>query len=640
MSNIVSIKIGYVFKNANSYITQTYTIMKEKIYIIIILGLLIFFPQLSKAQNIRYISELQRLIDSNIAYDSIAPIDSVILWGQQVSPELERGNKSEMFFRVKRMVVSLYALRGDIGQAIDEARLMYEKAEELNYDLGFALSSVAIGDAYFCSNMPEQAINSYKEAISYPVKKSRNYFYKESTIINLISLLLANGEMQEVEKYREMLTAIQLGSSPNTSSQLLAFAVDVAYYIKKGNLEKAGESFKSAEQVYMQNNQPYLRATYLFMKGEYNEAIGNYEIALQCYDTILKGIKQKMRSINYLHLAYIKANLLEKMGNKKEAVPVYEEISMITDSIVAPSYAHRINTLRASFRENRMKVDLESERNRLFMEIILLGTGVLAIIVYLTFYISKQNKQIAASRVRLEQSQRALENAIQTKSLFLSNMSHEIRTPLSAISGFSALLTDKGLDRDTRRQCGEVIQQNSDLLLKLINDVIDLSNLGLGKMKFKLGYYDAIAICHNVIETVNKVKQTQAEVIFKTSLDALKLYTDDSRLQQLLINLLINSTKFTASGSITLEVSRQSDTTALFSVTDTGCGIPLEQQSKIFNRFEKLNEGVQGTGLGLSICQLIIERIGGTIWIDSEYISGCRFYFTHPINPTKQGKEL
>lgn len=286
-----------------------------------------------------------------------------------------------------------------------------------------------------------------------------------------------------------------------------------------------------------------------------------------------------------------------------------------------------------------MKVDNESERNRLYLEIILLGSGVLAIIVYLAFYISKQNKQIAASRVRLEQSQRALENAIQTKSLFLSNMSHEIRTPLSAISGFSALLTDKGLDMDTRQQCGEVIQQNSDLLLKLINDVIDLSNLGLGKMKFKFGYYDAITICHNVIETVNKVKQTQAEVLFRTSLDFLELYTDDSRLQQLLINLLINSTKFTSSGSITLEVSRGSDITALFSVTDTGCGIPLEQQNKIFNRFEKLNEGVQGTGLGLSICQLIIERIGGKIWIDSEYVSGCRFYFTHPIKPTKQGKE-
>lgn len=613
--------------------------MRKKIYILFILELFVLFSQNTMAHNTGHVSELQRLIDNNIAYDSIAPIDSVILWGQQVSPELERENKNELFFRVRRLVVSLYALRGDIGHAIDEARGMYEKAEALNYDLGIALSSVAIGDAYYCSNMPDQAINSYREAISYPVKNANNYFYKESTITNLITLFMAKGEMQEVEKYREMLKNMQSGNAPNASSQFLANAIDVSYYILKNDLQKADESLRKAEQIYMQDNQPYLRTTYLFVKGEYNEAIGNYKVALQCYDAILKGVKRKMRSINYLHVAYAKADLLAKMGNKKDAVPIYEEISTITDSIVAPSYAHRINSLRASFRENRMKVDNETELNRLFAEAILAGVCMLGVIVYLVWYIGKQNKKTAKSRIRLEQSQRELENAIQTKSLFLSNMSHEIRTPLSAISGFSAILTDKGLDKDTRQQCGEVIQQNSDLLLKLINDVIDLSNLNIGKMKFKLNYYDAITICHHVIETVNKVKQTQAEVLFKTSLDSLQLYTDDSRLQQLLINLLINSTKFTPSGSITLEVSRQSDTTALFSVTDTGCGIPPEQQSKIFNRFEKLNEGMQGTGLGLSICQLIIEHIGGTIWIDPAYTSGCRFYFTHPINPTEQGKE-
>ena len=228
---------------------------------------------------------------------------------------------------------------------------------------------------------------------------------------------------------------------------------------------------------------------------------------------------------------------------------------------------------------------------------------------------------------------------MKTKSLLLSNMSHEIRTPLTALSGFSGLLTEQELDAETRRQCGEIIQQNSELLLKLINDVIDLSNLEVGNMKFKFDFHDAVVIGANVIDTVNRVKQTQAEVRFVTPLQSLKIYTDDARLQQLLINLLINATKFTPSGSIVLEIQQQSEDMALFSVTDTGCGIPLEQQGKIFNRFEKLNEGVQGTGLGLSICQLIIERIGGRIWIDSEYTDGCRFYFTHPIHPVGKGKE-
>ncbi len=155
----------------------------------------------------------------------------------------------------------------------------------------------------------------------------------------------------------------------------------------------------------------------------------------------------------------------------------------------------------------------------------------------------------------------------------------------------------------------------------------------MSKLVFNFKKCDAVVICRNVIDTVRKVKQTQADVHFVTTLESLPLLTDDSRLQQLLINLLINATKFTTEGSITLEIRKESDDTAVFSVTDTGCGIPPENQGRIFNRFEKLNEGAQGTGLGLSICQLIVEQIGGRIWIDPEYTAGARFVFTHPIKP-------
>ena len=176
-------------------------------------------------------------------------------------------------------------------------------------------------------------------------------------------------------------------------------------------------------------------------------------------------------------------------------------------------------------------------------------------------------------------------------------MSHEIRTPLNALSGFSSILTEESIDNETRKQCSDIIQQNSELLLKLINDVIDLSSLEVGKMKFKYERCDAVAICRNVIDMVEKIKQTNANVRFSTSLHSLELTTDNARLQQLLINLLINATKFTPQGSITMELEKQTEDIALFSVTDTGCGISPENQNKIFNRFEKLNENAQGTGL-------------------------------------------
>ena len=613
--------------------------MKRKIYILFAISLLIgMLPLHSANSDNGHLSTLKRLIDNNIAYDSLAPMDSVIVWGQQISPILEKDNKMELSFSIRQLVVYLYSLRGDIGNAIDEAREMYEKAETMKYDLGMALSSAAIGDAYFCSNMPEEAIASYKEAIRYPATPSDNNYYKEMTILKLIQILILKEKTQEAEKFRKLLSESK-SIHTNQTLQFLTFATDVSYYIQKNDLPNAHDCLLQAEQIYLSDKQPYYNTTYNYMQGRYNAAIGNHTLALQYYDNILTDIRQKMRSIIYLQMAYIKANLLIEMNHKEEAARLYEEISMITDSVVAPSYAHRINNLRASYEENRMKVENKAEFNRIFLEGIVIGIIVLGAMIYLVIHIVKQNKKIAESKIRMEQSRLNAENAMQTKSLFLSNMSHEIRTPLSALSGFSSLLTEQALDEETRRQCGDIIQQNSDLLLKLINDVIDLSNLEIGNMKFNFNYCDAIAICNNVIDTVNKVKQTQAELRFNTSLTSLKLYTDDSRLQQLLINLLINATKFTPQGNITLEVQQESEDFALFSVTDTGCGIPLEKQSSIFNRFEKLNEGAQGTGLGLSICQLIIERIGGKIWIDPNYTTGCRFYFTHPIHSTEQRKE-
>ena len=244
--------------------------------------------------------------------------------------------------------------------------------------------------------------------------------------------------------------------------------------------------------------------------------------------------------------------------------------------------------------------------------------------------------------LELIQAKEKAEESDRLKSAFLANMSHEIRTPLNALSGFSSLLTEENLDNETRRQCNEVILQNSELLLKLINDVIDLSSLEFGKIQFCINKYNVVNICRNVIDTVSKIKQTQAAICFITELESMDIETDDARLQQVLINLLINATKFTSQGSIILELRKQSEQELLFSVTDTGCGIPKEKQAAIFRRFEKLNENAQGSGLGLSICQLIIEHIGGKIWIDSDYTGGSRFFFTHPIrqsqstNPQKE----
>ena len=127
------------------------------------------------------------------------------------------------------------------------------------------------------------------------------------------------------------------------------------------------------------------------------------------------------------------------------------------------------------------------------------------------------------------------------------------------------------------------------------------------------------------------MKQTRATISFSSDLESLPITTDKARLQQLLINLLVNANKFTKEGSINLSLTTKDDGMAHFAVTDTGCGIAPDKRESVFNRFEKINENAQGTGLGLSICRFIIERLGGKIWVDPDYDKGARFCFTHRL---------
>lgn len=612
----------------------------KRFFYIFFFGWLLLSPVYSAERVEDRIGVLESLIDRNLTYDSAAPIDSVILWGREVTPLLERQGRKELLFRVGQLVVYLHAASGNVGSAVDEARQMYEKAKGMNYDLGIALSCRAIGDAYYCSNMPDEAIDSYKEAVSRFSVIDADSDCKMMAVMKLVSMLLRKDRIKEAEYYLDM-TARSGRVQADETLRFFAFIIRAQYDIKSNRLPRAYESLTEARHIYERVRYAALLPVLEYVGAKYSEATGDYETAFTTYDGILKRIPtfRKMTSINYLQLTYDKARVLTAKGMKGETCRLYQEISVITDSIVAPSYASRINNLRATYTIDRLKIDNQAEYNRILFWGILSSLCVLLFIIYLGLRIKRQNKKLAASKADLEQSRQDAEKAIRMKSLFLSNMSHEIRTPLNALSGFSQLLTEQTLDADMRRQCNDVILHNSDLLLKLVNDVIDFSNIELGQMNFNFGVHDAVVICRNVIDTIGKVKQTQAEVVFKTSLDSLELYTDDARLQQLLINLLINATKFTPQGSITLELEKESDDTALFSVTDTGCGISPEKQGQVFNRFEKLNEGAQGTGLGLSICQLIIEHIGGRIWIDPDYTDGCRFLFTHPIGKPEAGKE-
>jgi hypothetical protein len=595
---------------------------------------------------------LKAFLRKKILYDEYVPIDSVICWSENILPVIKTNNRNdENYFLLQLQLANAYTLRGDISLAIDRARLMYEEAKETEYEFGIAVANQAIGDAYTIANQCDKALDSYQDALKELNHLSQQHPYRIQLLLKISNALQRKGQLEKAQKILHDIEQT-LQKQPDYATCFFANIEKANYAISHGHLSKAylkeaAAYLHNMDSIYRIHPEKFYCFHLKYTTAAYYRAMGNWNRmywnkALQLYEELRQEYTVNKQSSYYRWITQETIYLYKIQGKSMAACLLYQELYSTVDTLTAEGYVRQINILRAKYQIDQMEIASREEHNK-FITGILTGSILLVFIfIIITIMLRKQRQEIALSTQKLEHLRTNAENATSAKSIFLSNMSHEIRTPLNALSGFSSLLTEENLDNETRRQCNEVILQNSELLLKLINDVIDLSSLEFGKIQFCINKYNVVNICRNVIDTVSKIKQTQAAICFITELESMDIETDDARLQQVLINLLINATKFTSQGSIILELRKQSEQELLFSVTDTGCGIPKEKQAAIFRRFEKLNENAQGSGLGLSICQLIIEHIGGKIWIDSDYTGGSRFFFTHPIrqsqstNPQKE----
>lgn len=591
-------------------------------------------------------SILQSLVKRQVLYDDSISIDSVITWSEQLLPTLQSNEDRTTYFLLQLQLANAYTLRGDISLATNRAQLMYEEAKATDYQFGMVVANQAIGDAYnTIANMGDKALESYQDALTELSNISDQHPYRAQLLLKMSNVLQRKGRLEEAEKILEELEKI-LYQEPDYPTDFFFCIEKTNFAISHGHLsqdylDEANIWLHKMDSIYQLHPEKFYRFHLDYTTAAYYRAMGNWDKqywkqALDIYSKLQAEYSGNKRSTYYRWTSLEKIYLCKIQGMAMEACRIYQELYPPIDTLASQSYIRQINTIKAKYQVDKAETASNNEYNKIITSILVGTMALVTLFVLLAILLKRQREKVKLSTQKLATSRINAENAMRAKSVFLSNMSHEIRTPLNALSGFSSLLTEEGLDDETRRQCNEVIQQNSELLLKLINDVIDLSSLEFGKLQFCIAQHDAVSICKNVIDTVNKVKQTQAELTFTTELEEMPIETDDSRLQQVLINLLINATKFTPQGSIVLKLEKETNDTVLFTVTDTGCGIPKDRQTNIFQRFEKLNENVQGSGLGLSICQLIIEHIGGQIWIDSEYTEGSRFCFTHPISQTSR----
>ena len=239
-------------------------------------------------------------------------------------------------------------------------------------------------------------------------------------------------------------------------------------------------------------------------------------------------------------------------------------------------------------------------------------------------------QELVQARIKAEQSDRL-------KTAFLANMSHEIRTPLNAIVGFSRLMTIADNAEDEKLY-SDIINQNSEILLQLINDILDLAKIEAGTLEYVRYPMDLGELCRNVYEMHKDRVQTGVVLILDNKDTSLIINEDQNRIMQVVTNLITNAIKFTFKGEIRFGFEVREEYIDFY-VKDTGMGISEEKIKMIFERFVKLNTFVQGTGLGLAICRVIVEKLGGEITAESKLNEGSTFRFTIPYKAGKKCPE-
>lgn len=259
-------------------------------------------------------------------------------------------------------------------------------------------------------------------------------------------------------------------------------------------------------------------------------------------------------------------------------------------------------------------------------EIIYGGVLLLLLLLAAAYYIGIMRRAYR----KLREAKEHAEEANRLKSAFLANMSHEIRTPLNAIVGFSNMLPDVE-DPEEMREYANIIESNTELLLQLINDILDMSKIEAGTFDFHKENIELKRMFSEVAASVRcRINNPSVLLEIEDDLPDCLFFTDKNRLSQVLTNLAVNAIKFTAEGTIRMGYRLEEDDTIYFYVSDTGCGMSKEQCEHVFERFVKYNPFIQGTGLGLSICQMIVEMQEGKIGVESELGKGSLFWFTLP----------
>ena len=552
-----------------------------------------------------------------------------------IQMEWFRNNQQwDNYYRSWQLRSNALSAMGKLQLALQETQHMLSDAKERNNKLGHAMAYKQIGVIYLNMKQTEPAVDAlqhYAELMKdeeSDISSLSNIYYRMAKAYDYDEAY--DKELQVTNDWKRFLREkVGQRTDPEARECYNAwYLAKAAAYIGLKQFENAREALDSASyHAHLINTSLSLHHTYK-MQARYYLARGDAANALLYTDSVRLVTNEKDD-----HTSEIRAQALMMLDRGSEAAEIYQRLYHEKDSVFGRDARQHLDELNTLFQIDELKT--EQQRTKFRYTLIAASSIVLALLVLLIF---GRRNTIRQKKVN-EQLRIANERAIvssKMKTEFIRNISHEIRTPLNIVSGFTQILTSPDMDMPagSKRDIQERVTENTDRITKLVDRMLELSDVNNETLIDRNDQTNALNIVSQAIDYSGITLHTRpgnadAAVVFNT-LDneevasSVALLTNSRYAVHALAQLLENAVKFTNEGSITLRMT-SSGTKVCFSVEDTGIGIPADQTEHIFEEFVQLNEFADGAGIGLTVARSIAQRMGGNLWLDTDYTQGARF---------------
>lgn len=538
----------------------------------------------------------------------------------------------DYYYRTWQLRANALCALGKLQAALHETQQMLDDAKERDNKLGRAMAYKQIGVIYLNMKQTEPAIEALRHYAELMQDEKGDYaslsniYYRMAKAYDYDKAF--DKELQVTQEWFGFIKE-KVAKAPEARTQEYynsCYLARAAAYIGLENYAQARQALDVAANYAHQNNTALGLHHYYKMEARYYLAIGNASKALLYTDSV-----HLMTSERDDHTEEVRAQALIMLGKGIEAARIYQQLYHEKDSVFGRDARQHLDELNTLFQVDELKT--AQQRTKLIYTVVAALTIMLALLVLLLFgWRSAIRQKKANEQLRIANERAAASSKMKTE--FIRNISHEIRTPLNIVSGFTQVLTspDMDLTEEEKKDMQERMAENADRITKLVDRMLALSDASSETVidrrdKTNVRDLASQAIGHSKITAHTRPGNSEATVTFEVEeMEPVTLCTSRLYAVRALAHLLENAVKFTPQGTIRL-LAECTDRSVRFIVEDTGIGIPVSESDNIFGEFVQLDSFTDGTGIGLTVARSIARRMGGDLWLDTEYVKGARFVF-------------